>query len=231
MSLYIRIAILLGMLSIFACVREVKDLKDFSADRGTVQEKIAAKQTDEEAAQAIKKRLGEKYPELRIDPWVPPPQIPVERLPRALQAMPKDHFGYPDWSAAVKRGLLNPMNSLGEVSKREGYQFAEGSKEAAEAAERFAKEDAPDDIIFEINDRLMFNVRFPHRIHTYWLSCKICHPGIFVAKKGANIFTMPDIWDGKYCGRCHGKVSFQPKGFYNCERCHSVNKKVMGVGR
>lgn len=231
MSLYIRIAILFGMISSLGCVREVKDLKDFPEDRGTVQAKIAAKQAEGEAAQAIKKRLEEGHPDLRIDPWVPPQEMPVEKLPRALQAMPKDNYGYPDWTAAVSRGLLSPLNSLEEASNKKGYMFAEGSKEAVEAAESFAKEEAPGDVIFEINDRLMFNVIFPHKIHTYWLSCKVCHPGIFVAKKGANTFTMPDVWDGKFCGRCHGKVSFQPKGYNNCKRCHSQNKKVMGVGR
>lgn len=232
MKLYIRTAIISGMVAaLLGCIRDVKDLKDFPDDRGFEKTKQAGAQTEEEVAQAIKKRVEEGRPDLRIDPWVPPQQMPLENLPRALQAMPKDHFGYPDWTAAVRRGLLNPMDSLEDVSRREAFMFAEGSKEAVEAAERFSKEEAPGDIIFAINDRLMFNVRFPHKIHTYWLSCKVCHPGIFIAKKGENKMSMYDIWDGKYCGRCHGRVAFQPKGFYNCERCHSENKKVMGVGR
>lgn len=85
------------------------------------------------------------------------------------------------------------------------------------------------DILFEINDRLMFNVVFPHKIHSFWLSCSICHPKIFIAKKGANQFSMYDIWNGEYCGRCHGKVAYQPKGYENCQRCHMSRKKTMGV--
>lgn len=231
MSQCIRIAVILGLISLLGCVKDVKDLKDFPPDKWPVKEDAPARQNEEEAAQLIKKRLEEGGRELRIDPWVPPPQMPVGKLPRALQAMPKDQYGYPDWSAAVRRGLLNPMDSIQEPPKKEALMFAEGSKEAVEAAEKFAKEEAPADIVFAINDRLMFNVRFPHKIHTYWLSCKVCHPGIFIAKKGENKMSMYDIWDGKYCGRCHGRVAFQPKGYNNCGRCHSENKKVMGVGR
>lgn len=223
--------VILGLISLLGCVKDVKDLKDFPGDRSFEKTKQAGVQTEEAVTQAIKERVMEGRTDLRIDPWVPPLDIPIEKLPRALQAMPKDHYGYPDWTAVVRRGMLKPMDSLEEASRKEGFLFAEGSKEAVEAAESFAKEKAPDDIIFQINDRLMFNVRFPHKIHTYWLSCKVCHPGIFIAKKGENKMSMYAIWDGEFCGRCHGRVAFQPKGFYNCERCHSVNKKVMGIGR
>src|SRR4030067_1789611 len=95
MSLYIRIAILFGMFSSLGCVRDVRDLKDFPEDRGTVQAKIGAKQAEGEAAQAIKKRLEEGHPDLRVDPWVPPQKMPVVKLPKALQALPKDQYASP----------------------------------------------------------------------------------------------------------------------------------------
>ena len=41
------------------------------------------------------------------------------------------------------------------------------------------------EILFEINDRLMANVLFPHKIHTYWLSCKVCHPKPYSSLKKA----------------------------------------------
>lgn len=141
------------------------------------------------------------------DFWVPPPQNPP--LVAALKEFPKDYFGYPDWSKAVKRGIINPLEIIrGERVKKE---------------EEFNK-----DIIFQISDRMMANVRFPHTIHNYWFSCKVCHPSIFIPKMGGNDFQMKDIWDGKYCGRCHGRVAFAPKGFENCIRCHSVRREKVG---
>lgn len=117
----------------------------------------------------------------------------------------KDAFGYPDWTAAVRQGIIEPIDSLpGQEPKKE--------------------EEFNEDIIFEINDIMMPDVMFPHRIHNYWFSCKVCHSGIFKPKKGANDFKMKDNWDGNYCGRCHGKVAYAPKGFENCIRCHSVKR-------
>ena len=167
------------------------------------------KSEKEKFEQDIKGRFEPKKEELEIpDPWIPPKARLTSELPPPLRQWPKDKFGYPDWTAAVELGLIKPRNSITGAPVQE--------------------EIIDTDIVFEINDRLMRNVIFPHKIHTYWLSCKACHPGIFMPKKGANIFSMYDIWAGKYCGRCHGKVSFQPKGFENCQRCHRVPKKTMG---
>ncbi len=174
------------------------------------------KKVEEEAisqevfTEEVKKRIIDKGAKIAIpDPWIPPTVRTLDDLPPTLRAFPKDAYGYPDWTAAVEEGLISPRASL---------------------TEKEAKEEILDlDILFQINDRLMANVVFPHKIHTYWLSCKICHPKIFKAKKGANIFNMYDIWNGKYCGRCHGKVAYQPKGFRNCQRCHSSGKKTMGI--
>lgn len=158
----------------------------------------------------VKKRLIGTDVKIAIpDPWIPPEKRSVQDMPISLRAFPKDSYGYPHWTKAIEEGLLNPLSSLERNPPPEEMRETE--------------------ILFQINDRLMANVLFPHKVHTYWLSCKICHPGIFKAKKGANIFTMYDIWNGKFCGRCHGKVAFQPKGFRNCRRCHSVGKKTMGI--
>ncbi|VAV83155.1 hypothetical protein MNBD_DELTA01-295 [hydrothermal vent metagenome] len=158
----------------------------------------------------VKKRVIGKDVRIAIpDPWIAPEKRSVESMPLSLRAFPKDRYGYPHWTKAVEEGLLNPLSSLKRNPPEEEVRDT--------------------DILFQINDRLMANVLFPHKTHTYWLSCKICHPGIFKAKKGGNVFTMYDIWNGKFCGRCHGKVAFQPKGFRNCRRCHSVGKKTMGI--
>jgi c(7)-type cytochrome triheme protein len=139
------------------------------------------------------------------DPRLPPTTRRPSDLPPALRGFPKDKFGYPDWTKAVKQGLIKPSGTL------------LGGKETAAAFDR--------DILMVINDRLMADVMFPHETHTFWLSCQNCHPAIFKPKKGANEFGMNDIWEGEYCGRCHGIVAFQAKGFENCQRCHSVNKR------
>lgn len=148
------------------------------------------------------KGMGDLY-------WIPPPEN--SELFLALKDFPKDGYGYPDWAAAVKRNTIKPRGSIKGKDKDEEQVFNQ-------------------DIIFKINDRMMANVRFPHKIHNYWLSCKICHPGIFIAKKGANDVKMTDIWAGKWCGRCHGKVAFPPKGFENCQRCHSSKREKVFFG-
>ncbi|MBI3754394.1 MAG: hypothetical protein HY266_10215 [Deltaproteobacteria bacterium] len=176
------------------------------------EEKKAEEQRKAGFVEEIKQRVEQSAPDLRIDPWIPPAVRKPEELPKALRGFPKDAYGYPDWVAAVREGIIKPRGSLAE-----GVEEAQGGAVFDE------------DILFEINDRLMANVLFPHSIHNYWLSCKNCHPSIFIDKKGANKFTMYDIWNGKYCGRCHGKVAFQPKGFENCQRCHKVKKKTMGI--
>lgn len=144
-----------------------------------------------------------------FDPWVPPPR--PKSLPLAMQGFPKDKYGWPDWAAVIALGLIKPKDSLpGQTKDKEKEETFNG------------------EITFKINDDFMANVIFPHKIHNEWLSCKICHPAIFKAKKGANLFTMYDIWAGKFCGRCHGKVAYPPKGWYNCNRCHRSRKGVTG---
>jgi c(7)-type cytochrome triheme protein len=62
-------------------------------------------------------------------------------------------------------------------------------------------------------------VRFPHRQHTLWLDCSMCHEELFKSKAGANQFSMLAMLNGEQCGRCHGAVSFP---LTECNRCHSV---------
>lgn len=122
----------------------------------------------------------------------------------ALRDLPKDTEGRVSWTAAVMGGFIDPRGTL-------------NSKD---------KEKPPLDlnIFIEAKVPLMANVIFPHSIHTYWLKCSNCHPKIFLAETGANPITMNEIWQGKWCGRCHGKVAF---GFWpraNCLRCHMILK-------
>jgi c(7)-type cytochrome triheme protein len=136
----------------------------------------------------------------------------INRAPvTALEALPKGPKGYVNWTAAVLQGYLNPRGSLDpDVEEEKPFDL---------------------NIFIEAKVPLMNNVIFPHSIHTYWLSCNNCHPGIFIPEAGANPISMDEIFRGKWCGRCHGKVAF-PFGLdadpddprSNCNRCHMIPK-------
>jgi c(7)-type cytochrome triheme protein len=121
-----------------------------------------------------------------------------------LDSLPKGHGGEVNWTAAVLEGYISPRGSL----------------------DPDAEEMPPLDlnIFIEAKVPLMANVLFPHSIHTYWLSCNNCHPKIFIPQAGANPITMLEIFDGKWCGRCHGKVAFKFYPIANCRRCHILMK-------
>jgi c(7)-type cytochrome triheme protein len=221
-----------GLIFVYGCtaVKEVEQIEEhpgletiphYRKDTFAYNSRLALKrlEVDKEAEESRLEELREMVEERAAeagsaDPWVPPPWRCPLQLPIALRYLPKDEYGYPDWQEAVRREMLKPRDSKDIFI----------DEEREEEAERFEE-----DIIFEINDRLMANVRFSHRVHNYYLSCKACHPAIFKDKKGANPATMYDIWEGERCGRCHGTVAFQPKGFENCKKCHSEKKRTMGI--
>jgi len=64
----------------------------------------------------------------------------------------------------------------------------------------------------------MPDIIFSHEKHTIWNGCELCHPDIFGIKKGATKYTMQDIFAGKFCGACHGKVAFPN---LDCQGCHT----------
>ena len=118
----------------------------------------------------------------------------------AMAGFPRDDKGIIDWVKALDRGLLIARaDKLGEAQIK--------TKDL--------------DIILKNTGKMPY-VKFPHRQHTEQLGCDSCHPGIFVEKAGANKIVMQDILGGKFCGVCHGKVSFPPA--INCTRCHSVKR-------
>lgn len=128
-------------------------------------------------------------------------QQPVE----AMADFPRDNAGIIDWVKVLEEGLIAPRAS------REG----DGEMHVVDF-----------DIIFK-NTGSMPYVRYPHRPHTEWLTCKNCHPKIFLPQKGGNPVTMSDIVQGNFCGVCHGKVAFPPTK--NCGRCHSVPRDAPGI--
>lgn len=223
--------IIAAVVFVCGCTREIKELGEnpgldtipfYPSGSSAFDTRAAIKAEEDEKkleeqrkaglSEEIKKRVEDQGAGLEMpDPWIAPAFIKPIELPLALRGFPKDKFGYPDWTAAVRKEVIKPRGVI-----------AEGEAEPQEAS-------SVKDILFEINDLRMANVVFPHNVHTYWFSCKVCHPSIFIDKKGANKFNMYDIWNGQYCGRCHGKVAFQAKGFENCQRCHSSKKKSSGM--
>ena len=115
--------------------------------------------------------------------------------------LPHDKYGLIDWAQIVKNNMIKPRWSLDPKD-----------------------EEMPPldlDIIIPTKSDFVNDVKYPHWIHTWWLKCEVCHPKIFVPAKGQNAMWMTEIVEGKWCGRCHGKVSFP---LSDCNRCHTVPK-------
>lgn len=113
------------------------------------------------------------------------------------QALPKDAMGNLDWDAAVRDGLLDPLPAIDPGAS--------------------GMPPLPLDVPLGLHLPGL-EVVFSHKTHTYWLSCDGCHPSIFAMQAGANRMTMEKIFQGEYCGRCHGTVAFAAD--IGCSRCH-----------
>jgi c(7)-type cytochrome triheme protein len=63
-------------------------------------------------------------------------------------------------------------------------------------------------------------VVFPHWFHRIRFRCKVCHHELgFEMRAGANLVTMNDLYEGKFCGMCHdNQIAW---GLENCGLCHS----------
>ena len=120
----------------------------------------------------------------------------------ASASLPKDKFGLIDWIALSDQKIINPKDSL---------------KAGAPVIPPFDM-----NVLIESKGDFVNDVNFPHKQHTYWLKCENCHTGIFIMAKGKNNMTMQGITKGKWCGRCHGIVSFP---LTDCARCHDTPKK------
>ncbi len=134
------------------------------------------------------------------------PDIPPEPVRPAIESasdwtaavamLPRHMTGGPDWAKALGDGVIEPRAAIDPLV-------------AAPAA-------FPLNIA--MNEGEPFAVTYPHAPHSIWLQCTNCHPEVFLPKRGANDFEMADIFEGRACGVCHGKVAFAPES--NCIRCH-----------
>lgn len=127
----------------------------------------------------------------------------------ALGVLPKDRFGMVNWNKAVIDGIINPKGNLMGVPEKPYEGFLENI------------------IFYQAKVFLMADVAFPHGMHTYWIGCDSCHPKPFKKKTGSTKMTMDEIFKGKWCGKCHGKVAFPANAYTNCRRCHSITKEVL----
>ena len=115
---------------------------------------------------------------------------------------PKERFGNGiNWEKAEEDGYIHPASRIQSVKIQ---------KPTLKVQPDFAltpKVEGMPDIVFS------------HKKHTVWNGCEVCHPEIFTGvKKGLTKYSMPEIFEGKYCGVCHGKVAFP---LLDCQRCHT----------
>jgi c(7)-type cytochrome triheme protein len=112
--------------------------------------------------------------------------------------IPVDEHGFIDWLNLKKNDIFEPLHSLDK---------------------EYTPKVRDNKIFFKSKSKIK-NVLFDHQIHSSWIKCSSCHPEVFNEDLNNNI-KMVKMSKGKYCGRCHGKVSFT---FADCLRCHSQTK-------
>lgn len=106
-----------------------------------------------------------------------------------------------DWEKTEEDGIIKPIDFIEGVSiKRPSLKVQND---------------------FALSPKLegMPEIIFSHKKHTVWNGCEVCHPEIFLGiKRGTTKYSMAEIFDGKYCGVCHGTVAFP---LLDCQRCHA----------
>jgi len=114
--------------------------------------------------------------------------------------MPRERFGNGiDWQKAEEKGKIKLVDYLEGVSiKRQNIE-------------------KPTEFDFKPVAENMPKIIFSHEKHNKWSGCELCHPEIFPPDKN-NTFSMEEIFEGKYCGVCHGPVAFPN---FDCQRCHT----------
>jgi c(7)-type cytochrome triheme protein len=118
-----------------------------------------------------------------------------------VKGFPRMRYGNKvDWLKAEESGLVKLKDYL------EGYSIKTKALKQTKDIDIKSKEMGIQDIIFS------------HNKHTVWNGCELCHPEIFGIKKGATVYSMQDIFEGKFCGACHGSVAFPND---DCQLCHT----------
>ena len=140
--------------------------------------------------------------------------LPLEEaktFEEVLELMPLDYAGGADWVQAMAEGLVAPR-LLDNTTPSEDLPFT---------LDTLAKLGGlnPSRPLLDLDLSLVpesepfFEVRFPHAPHTQLLNCSSCHPNASSME-----VPMERILAGEACGKCHGRVSFEPQ--ISCGRCH-----------
>ncbi len=116
--------------------------------------------------------------------------------------MPLDKYKLVDWLKLKELNAFKPISSL----------------------EKDAQHETRDNIIrFVSKSDFLDDVLFGHKVHADWINCSSCHPALFSEELGGTKIKMTEMSKGRFCGNCHGKVSFS---FADCKRCHNTPKTV-----
>lgn len=120
----------------------------------------------------------------------------AENWQQAMNLLPADSGGQPDWLAAMDNNIIQPRSHMGtDVIDKPVFTYD----------------------FYIKGETSLFDAWFPHSSHTRLLDCASCHPGVF--KYRATKMSMKEIRAGRYCGSCHGKVAFSVDA--SCNRCHT----------
>ena len=118
-----------------------------------------------------------------------------------MKGFPRARFGNRiDWLKAEELGLVELTDYLEGISIP-GRKF-----------------EPPEDFELDADVEEMPDIIFSHKKHAIWNGCELCHPQIFQIERSSTVFEMQEIFDGKYCGACHGRVAFSNS---DCQLCHS----------
>jgi c(7)-type cytochrome triheme protein len=118
------------------------------------------------------------------------------------KGMPRGRFGNGiDWELAEESHLVQPVDFLEGVSIKRSPLTVQK------------------DFALSPKVESMPEIIFSHKKHTVWSGCEACHPEIFFGvKRGATKYSMVEIFEGRFCGVCHGTVAFPT---LDCQRCHT----------
>jgi len=121
----------------------------------------------------------------------------VKSWEEAQKLLPQDKDGGVDWVAAIKQGVIKPRAAIDGPGSPDANIFK---------WDFYFPGPNPEEDAY-----------FPHSTHTEWISCESCHPRIFRHREIKVV--MDRIFEGQFCGACHGNVAFPLE---SCARCHTA---------
>ena len=121
-----------------------------------------------------------------------------------LRTMPRDGAGQVDWNRALEARRIAPQAGTG--ARAAGQEVLQLDIEMTPPRQPALKS------------------VFSHGAHTQWIACASCHPEPYSAKARAAMTDTAELHSSRYCGSCHGTVSFGITG--SCGRCHPALEKA-----